>query len=350
MKNCIKSSVVANKITVELKQFNNMIVKLVILIILVNLRSSFGQFLSCNYRNNNTNHGYTCDLTIQNPNGLNNFTSIGGTHMSGRTNNDVQSIIRVFGSNTTNVPSIICDKFQSVTLIILHVSGIQTIDEKSFKKCKKLLYLNLEVNSIIKIDEKAFVENLELLTLDFYINQLSELSEDVFINQQKLTRLSLSANKLSDLPKNIFNSLQSLTILILEFNQFKNIRIEWFLPLGNLKSLWLDYNQIEELPRNIFIPLKNLNMINLNENKFKVIQSDPFRGVANLKEIRIENNKIEAIDESFIDNTGVQRLQIGNNLCVSRNIFDNSTSRMSMRLALQTCFENFEDLLPGKIF
>jgi len=325
-----------------------MIVKLVILIILVNLRSSLGQFLSCSYRNNDSG-GYTCDLTIQNPNGLNNFASIGGTHMTGKSNNDVRRVVRAAGSNTTNIPSIICEKFQSSIYIELYEIGIQMIDEKAFKNCKELLYLYLSGNRITKIDEKAFVENLELNSLHLYRNQLSALSENVFKNQHKLTYLALYSNRLSDLPKNIFNSLQILNTLDLENNQLKNPRVEWFLPLGNLQTLWLDGNQIEELSRNIFMPLKKLNLIYLHNNKLKVIHSDPFRGVSNLKQIRIENNQIEAIDEKFIDNTGVQSLDIRSNLCVNQNIFDNSTSRISMRLALQSCFKKFDDLLPGKI-
>ncbi|KAL7043443.1 hypothetical protein ACKWTF_001505 [Chironomus riparius] len=324
-----------------------MILKLVVLLVLLNFRSSLGQFLSCSYRNNDT-YGYTCDLTIQNPNGLNNFVSIGGTHLTGKTNNDVRRVLRVFGSNTTNVPSIICDKFQSVTRINMDYIGIQTIDEKAFENCKKLQILNLSTNRITKVDEKAFTENLELIDLDFFYNQLSELSENLFKNQKKLTRLSLYSNKLSDLPKKIFNSFQNLISLNLGGNELKYPRVEWFLSLGSLQTLYLRINQIEQLPRNIFMPLKNMESIYLENNNIKVINSDPFRGLYNLKTVFLSDNKIEAIDERFIDNTGVDTLIVPRNICVHSNIFDNSTSRISMRLTLQDCFENFDDLIPAK--
>ncbi|CAG9798423.1 unnamed protein product [Chironomus riparius] len=203
-----------------------MILKLVILIILVNFRPSLGQFLSCNYRNNDT-YGYTCDLTIQNPNGLNNFASIGGTHLTGKTNNDVRRVLGLIGSNTTNVPSIICDKFQNSINVELYSVGIKTIDDKAFKN--------------------------------------------------------------------------------------------------------------------------SLNVIYLHNNKLKITQSDPFRSLFKLKTIYLQQNQIEAIDEKVIDNTGVQRLDITNNLCANQNIFDNSTSRMSMRLALLNCFKKFDDLLPARV-
>ena len=326
-----------------------MITKLVILIILLNLRSSLGQILSCSYRNDN-DYGYTCDLTIQNPNGLNNFASIGGTHLSGKTNSDVRQVFRIIGSNTTNVPSIICDTFQSVTRLVYSEMGIKTIDEKAFKNCKKLQLVGFTSNKISRIDENAFVENSELLILGINDNHLTGLSENYFKNLQKLTYLGINNNRFSDLPNNIFSSLQSLIELDISASQLKNLRVEWFLPLVNLRFMWTAFNQIEELPRNIFMPLKKLEVIFLDNNKLKVIHSDPFRGLTNLREIYFYNNQIEAIDENFIDNTGVKRLNMNNNLCMNREIFDDSTSRVSMRLALQTCFKNFDDLLPGKFF
>ena len=323
-----------------------MILKFVILIIFVNLHSSLGQFVSCSYRI--FSNLYSCDLTIQNPNGLNNFASIGGTHLSGMTDNDVRRILRVAGSNTTNFPSIICEKFQSVTRFDMSGINIQAIDEYSFKNCKKLQHLYLENNNIKKVDEKAFNENIDLLVLNFPFNQLSELSENVFKSLQKLVILDIGVNKISDLPQNIFSSLKRLHSLSLPSNQIKNLRIEWFLE--NLNSLNLGGNLVEELPRNIFMSLKNLNRLHFYSNKFKVIHSGSFRGLSNLKTIDFDNNQIQAIDEEFIDHTGVERLDMINNFCVNQRIFDNSTTRMSMRLALQNCFKNFDDLLLGKNF
>ena len=321
-------------------------IKLLVLIVLINFRSSFGQSLSCTYSGSSST--YSCSLSIQNPNGFNNFTSIGGTHLTGMTDNDVKYITRSSGS-TTNFPSIICDTFQSLLEISFGSYGIQMIDENAFKSCKKVKSLSLSSNRISKIDENAFVENTELDYLTFNVNQLSEVPENLFKNQYKLNELRLCTVPLPDMPKNIFNSLQNLTILHLEGNQLKDLRAEWFLPLTSLRTIQLNNNLIEELPKDIFVPMKNLNTLYLNNNKLRVIQSDPFQGVSNLRNIYFQNNQIEAIDEKFINYTGVQTINMQYNICANQSITDTSIPRTTMRQALQNCFKNFKDLYPGEI-
>ncbi|CAG9798446.1 unnamed protein product [Chironomus riparius] len=316
-------------------------IKFFLSIVLINFRSNFGQSLNCTYSGSTA---YTCSLTIQNPNGFNNFTSIGGTHLTGKTDNDVQYISS--SGSTTNVPSIICDTFPNLLKIEFGSNGIQIIDEKAFKNCTKLKNLWLQSNRISKIDENAFVENVDLLFITFNVNQITEVAENLFINQHKLTELRLCSIPLSDLPKNIFNSLQNLTILHLESNILKDLRAEWFLPLTSLLTIYLSSNLIEELPKDIFIPMKNLNTLYLGNNKLKVIPSDPFKGVSNLKTIQFQNNQIEAIDEMFINNTGVQNLNMLNNICANQDIVDTSIPRTAMRSALQNCFKKFNDLYP----
>jgi len=317
-----------------------------ILIFLINYQTIYGQILSCSYRND-TSYGYTCVLTIQNPNGLNNFTGINGTHLTGKSNNDVRHIYNDYRSNTINIPSIICETFQYATRIVLQSIGIQTVDEYSFKSCKNLLYLSLAGNKISKFDEKSFSEKLELQTVHVNNNQLTTLPANVFANQQKLKELWLYRNKITDLPENIFHSLTNLTILDMDNNQIKNLSSEWFKNLHKLYILYLFANQIEELPKNVFSSLKELTLISLGRNKLKVIHSDSFGISPNLTEVYFGDNQINAIDVRFIDNTGVQQLDMTNNSCANANIFDNSTSRQSMRNTLQTCFNNYKTLYPG---
>jgi len=316
-----------------------------ILIFAVNFHACYCQVLSCVYRIDG--YGYTCFLTIQNPNGLNNFTRINGTHLTGKSNNDVRHIYDGYGSNTTNIPSIICETFQFATTIVLQSIGIQIVDEYSFKNCKNALFLSLVSNKITKVDEKSFSENLELQGLYLYNNELTTLPENVFTNQQKLDILRIDLNKITDLPENIFHSLTNLTRLDMDNNQIKNLGSEWFKNLHKLNILYLYSNQIEELPKNVFRSLKELNAIRLYNNKFKVVHSDSFGISPNLTEVYFGNNQINAIDERFIDNTGVEWLQMYGNLCANTDIFDSSESRESMRNKLQTCFNNYKALYPG---
>ena len=52
-----------------------------------------------------TGAGYVCNLRADNPNGLDDITSIVGVHLEGRSDSDVVSIYRTWGS-TANVPQV----------------------------------------------------------------------------------------------------------------------------------------------------------------------------------------------------------------------------------------------------
>jgi len=90
-------------------------VLVLVLVILISFYISFGQneVISCNYFM--SNYGYACNLTIQNTNGWNNFTGIGGAHLVNKTNADIRKIYTVIRSYTKNVPSIICNTFEFTT-------------------------------------------------------------------------------------------------------------------------------------------------------------------------------------------------------------------------------------------
>ena len=148
----------------------------------------------------------------------------------------------------------------------------------------------------------------------------------------------------------MFNSQLNLITLRIEKNYIKNLRHEWFQNLTNLKRLYLTYNLIEELPKNIFSPLKKVENIVLGSNMLKVIHSESFGILPNLTEINFYDNMIDAIDENFIDNTRINSLHLGVNSCFSAYISDDSESRSEMRQKLQKCFENYQNMIFGKIF
>lgn len=299
------------------------------------------QGLECRFRG--IGPVYVCYLTIQNPNGLNNFTRVGGTHMQGRTNEDVVSIQRTDSTITTNVPSILCNTFPNVIRIDLWLGVIEKIDEDSFSNCKRLNTLDLRYNRITEINEKAFIENSMLYFLILSSNSLTTLSENLFINQQELILLELHSNYIFDLPNGIFDPLQYLIQLGLGSNKFTHIKAEWFRNLTYLEGISLPGNNLEDLPPNIFSPMQSLNSINLDDNQLKVVNSNWFGTLKNLSRVFLHRNQINAIDERFIDNTGVYFLGMQNNLCVNQFVIDESPSRQQMRNTLQLCFDNFQD-------
>jgi hypothetical protein len=68
-----------------------------------------------------------------------------------------------------------------------------------------------------------------------------------------------------------------------------------------------------------------------------------------LKRLEVYNNQINAIDEKLIDNSGLEWIDTRNNSCSSKEIADDSTNRDTMRAELRVCFENFENLMAGKV-
>ena len=132
-------------------------------------------------------------------------------------------------------------------------------------------------------------------------------------------------------------------------NKIKNLKPVWFQTLGNLQFLELYLNEIEELPPNVFSDLKNLTYVTLSYNKLKVIQSVSFGYLTKLTIADFSNNQINAFDEQFIDNTRVMSLVMNINNCVDKHIYDESPMREFMRIELAKCFENYEQIISGKI-
>ena len=321
-----------------------------ILTIIVNSTVISGQdeFVNCYFTVGS--QGYACDLTLYNPTGLDNFTEINGTHLAGRSDEDVKNVYAGYGTNTSNVPSIICDRLVNVEAFYYQSIGAQRIDEGSFRGCKKMTFLEISYNKIAEIHENSFKENTELKTLKIWSNQLTILPEKLFESQTKLEELGLETNKIYDLPDNIFKPLTNLKDLRLNFNQITSIKPVWFETLVNLNFLYLFNNQISSIPEIAFSSLKNLTTLWLDNNRLQVIHSNSFGILPKLLTLTVFNNRIMAIDERFVDNTGINYIQMVGNVCTSKVVYDNSAERLEMRADLRVCFENFEELMTGEFY
>ncbi|KAL7043461.1 hypothetical protein ACKWTF_001519 [Chironomus riparius] len=276
---------------------------LLFLLIAVFLHESHGQDLLCYFRSTGP-FSYVCDLLIQNPTGFNNFTEIRGTHLPGRGNEHVTSVLRVSSSISTNIPSIICNSFINARDIDLFSIGIERINEDSFRNCTSLTNLNLGGNNIVEIEERSFSNNLLLDILSLPGNRLTTLPANIFANQRLLHALILSRNSLTELPNNIFAPLTDLIELNLDFNQLGVIHSHWF---GNLPTLSF---------------------------------------------VHLRENQINSVDERFIDNTGVYWLGMLSNICINQLVMDITATRQQMRTALRVCFENYQDTsgcTPGNL-
>ncbi|CAG9801723.1 unnamed protein product [Chironomus riparius] len=318
---------------------------LALIIVWINFSSTSAadEVLECEYYTQKDS--YICKLLIFNPNGLNNFTNINGTHFTGFNSLDVQSIISTEVSSTVNIPGIICETFINLKRISYTINGIDEIGENSFKYCKNVESIILFSNKITKIHESAFSENSKLQILNLGQNEITVLPEKLFENQIDLVSLNLISNNLTDMPNRIFRTQKKLTELDLGRNQISSLRNDWFKELESLETLLLGVNIIEDLPVDVFNTLKLLTKINLGSNKIKIIKSSSFGNLLELINVNLEENEIEAIDEKFIDNTGVTTLILSMNKCSDRVIADSTPSRTTMKNLLKKCFENYEKLI-----
>ena len=305
-----------------------------VLVSVLSLQGTFGQdeFVRCNF------NSWICNANVNNPNGRDDFTEIGGQLPEGFTNDDITRI----GTwdtllNTTILPSIFCEKFINIDEIFISSRQIQKITSSTLRGCKKLVWLWHE-SGLVTIEEDAFVNNLELDRLLLRMNQLETLRENVFRNQNELKHLNLDQNRIYDLPGGIFRSLRNLETLNLAQNLLRELKVEWFETLGNLDILTLNDNQIEELPKNVFSNLKSLSWIILFRNNLKVIHSDSFGFLPNSIDAEFQKNQIYAIDPRFIEDTGLYCMNVRWNLCVNTLL----EGRSQLRTHLAQCFYNYE--------
>ncbi|KAL7043411.1 hypothetical protein ACKWTF_001491 [Chironomus riparius] len=302
-------------------------------------------FINCTFSDP---YNYRCELMINNTQGSNDFENISGSHIENQTDNDVHYLGCQYNIISTNVPSVICQKFKNIFDMQFYYVGIERIDSYSFKGCENLLNLHLFYNQIATIDEQAFASNHKLQYLDLSQNRISALPENLFMNQQNLIQLNFYSNQLFDIPGNVFKPLTNLTHLFLSENYMKNINPEWFTTLESLIHLDLsNSNLTEELPRNLFGSLKKINYIGFRSSKIRVLHADTFGESLSIQNLDLGSNRIYAMDERFIDNTGPTYFDIYGNICVDVSISDSSMTRKDMKEALKDCFLFYKMLIEN---
>lgn len=304
-------------------------------------QSSIGQSISCLYTQP-AGGGYTCNLSIQNPNGVD-FDSIGGVHLEGRTNADVQ-VLRALNQNTFNIPRRICFTFQNLVNFTMISSRVYELSAWSFAHCQNIERIELYNNLVQDIPEDTFYANgnlrvfdinnnrltsihvraltgsrLEwinlnfnqfvtfnftwldsvsetLTTLDMMSNRLLEIEPAAFRNLGNLRSLNLGTNYFADLPGDAFNALTNLQILFLHGNFLNLLRPGWFNSMFALEELRLEFNLVPSLPARIFANNHNLRDIGLSFNQITSINRNAFGNLTALRSFYGEINFINAID------------------------------------------------------
>jgi Leucine-rich repeat (LRR) protein len=331
---------------------------------------------------------YTCELTIVNPQGDDDFESIAGDHVQGNTDTDVLRI-EAFSQHTLNLPSIICDTFTSLEEMTITGSRLEVLTSRSFENCRDLVYLDLEHNNIsalinvfstntrlevLNLNDNHIavfsvitfahtrlwfinVEHNELLffnaewfntinstlrALNLNSNRLTFLPGGAFSTLRNLEELEIAANNFDEIPADAFEGLDRLGFLAMYRNNIQTLNPAWFRDLTSLHSLHIEYNSISELPEGVFSTMTMLNDVNLVQNRLTTINSNAFGNAAALTTFNAQFNQINAIDPDLFDSADILYiLFLYGNICASTNFINVVGSRELVRNALNTCFENF---------
>jgi Leucine-rich repeat (LRR) protein len=77
----------------------------------------------------------------------------------------------------------------------------------------------------------------------------------------------------------------------------------------------------------------------LDCNQLTTIYSDSFGNIRNLKKFHLSNNKINSIDEEFIENTSIERLEMRGNICSNKNF--PYTNKTELKEEFRVCYNNY---------
>lgn len=240
---------------------------------------------------------YSCEMFIMNPDNLNNFTSIDGSHLDGYTNADVSYIWSDRGAFLSeNLPSIFCQTFPNIEDVIITNNGLAVIDDGTFRGCSRICVIALNHNRISSISANALANLPYLDYIDISYNVLTTLPENVFANQANVDILAMGFNPYESIPANIFQPLTNLRVLSLIGSGIRSIG-PWFAgnALKNLQSLALGWNQINDIPSGAFAGLQNLQQLVLWNNRIGSISTGSFAGLLNLQELFLSDNVISEL-------------------------------------------------------
>ncbi|XP_070497788.1 chaoptin-like [Chironomus tepperi] len=346
--------------------------------------------ISCRYQPPTGLSGYTCILDIQNPNGHNDFTSIGGEHLDGFTNLDVERLYITF-QNTSNIPSIICLQFPNLLDFIIGSSHVRDLDDTSFAGCGRLEFLLVSGNQVQNLPQNVFAQNsnLEVAILDD--NRIEQISNNVFAGT-RVSYVDLGKNRLTFFNPSWFSGVEgTLEVLLIDYNnivgfssyvfdalvnlreldisvnpdtviysqafygltnlrrlylnalELTTVNPEWFSPLTAIENIHLAYNQIRDIPDNTFDGLSTLQTLDLSMNDLAFLRSTIFgSSIANIRFLHLSYNRLVALDQQLLNNAeSLMWLLLLGNDCLSRNYYNVPEERDAMTEELQQCFTNF---------
>ncbi|KAG4072293.1 hypothetical protein HA402_004225 [Bradysia odoriphaga] len=325
------------------------------LILLVSALSfSSSQQMTCTYSINTDFYDkpYQCTLSVNNPNGLDDAISIGGTHLGTsimdpygnlvstyNNDSDVQ-IVKVVGV-TKNIPSAICRQFPNVRYLDLTRTGLQIL---SATKCSKLLDLTVWYNQIKEsvVDLCQYQPALQDITMSF--NNITTLSDVTLKSCKNLLSFNAQINQIPSISSTFFANTPIIQKIVIGQNLITVIPNGIFNGLSKLLILYLEGLPITDLPLNIFATTNQLVILQMQYSKLKTINSKWFSNATlqSITDVNLDGNAVNSIDPTFFTQaTNLNKFSLLNNVCYNGKITDFVAKRSTYMPGFQVCIDNF---------
>ncbi len=329
-----------------------MVLKTLILLVSA-LCFTSSQLMTCTYSFTGVVDGsrYQCDLSLNNPNGLDDAVSIGGVHSGSymdpygnliSTYNDSSVQIVTFAGISKNIPSAICRQFPNAGLLRFYSSKLQilsatrcskasmlllqdnlieealtdlcqfqpevkdihlpynklkVLSNEVVKSCKNLQYFNVGNNQLTAISSTFFATTPIIQSISFGGNPIKTIPNGLFNGLTELRTLYMRDLLITDLPLNIFPTVNKIDYLEIGNNKFTQYRPEWFQNLKNLYQLYMDSNQIP-IPSDFFKPMPSLVFISMENCNISVVDPKWFSTLSSLYNLNLYRNNIYEIPDN----------------------------------------------------
>ena len=124
---------------------------------------------------------------------------------------------RVIPKSSYKLKEIQPDDYESLTILYLDNSNIQTITDDCFQGLEHLEHLGLSFNKIKHLKSNQFNGLVSLKYLRLTNCEIETIESDCFSQLDQLQELGLQGNKIKHIKSNQFNCLVALKDLLLTF-------------------------------------------------------------------------------------------------------------------------------------
>jgi Leucine rich repeat len=189
---------------------------------------------------------------------------VGGEHVTGRTNEDV-NVVQIRNSNTPFIIPQIFAAFPNVYEIDVQNSNLQVL---RIPEGIQLEYLTLYRNNISRIENGTFIGQSQLEFIEAMDNRIEVIEEGALEGLENLFGLTLIGNRISVLAPRVFYPLVNVVYIDLERNLIERIEDDTFAENPELITLYLEFNQINAVSTTFTSGFsKNMQSVNLAGNR-----------------------------------------------------------------------------------